>query len=65
MRCKNCPYFEAGHWEQWGPEPASCNIFGSIDSEELFENKKGEDGCRYRMATLDKFHKKNLDAFCG
>lgn len=59
MLCGNCPYY---HYEV-GMEDADeyCDVFGGdFDSEK--HSRKSEDGCRYRMATLDKFNNNNLKA---
>lgn len=47
MRCKNCNYLIYDYSEDY----ETC-YFGFED-----ENSKGECGCKYREATLDKFAK--------
>lgn len=50
MRCKNCPYEDYDYQEH---HPC-CQLFG--DNEDfIYENSKGELGCRYNMRGLQKF----------
>lgn len=52
MRCKGCPY-ESYDYQEGYP---TCSLFG--DNEDyIYENKKGELGCKYNRKSLQKFVK--------
>ena len=52
MRCSGCPY-ESYDYQEGYP---TCIIFGDND-DYIYENKKGELGCKYNMKGLQKFVK--------
>lgn len=47
MRCRGCPY--KLHY-------CDCRIFGDSDYY-IYENQKGELGCKYNRRTLQKFER--------
>ena len=50
MRCKHCPYESYDYSEGY----SICSIFG--DNEDyIYENEKGELGCKYNRKTIEKF----------
>ena len=50
MRCSGCPYESYDYQEGY----LTCRLFG--DNEDyIYENKKGELGCKYNMRSLQKF----------
>jgi hypothetical protein len=50
MRCKNCPHEGYDYQENY----PICKLFG--DNEDyIYENAKGELGCRYNRRGLQKF----------
>lgn len=52
MRCSGCPY-ESYDYQEGYP---TCRLFG--DNEDyIYENAKGELGCKYNMRSLQKFVK--------
>lgn len=50
MRCKNCPY-ESYDYQEGYP---TCQLFGD-DDEFIYENAKGELGCRFNQRGLQKY----------
>lgn len=52
MRCKNCPY-ESYDYQEGYP---TCRLFGD-DDEFIYENAKGELGCRFNQRGLQKYIK--------
>ena len=52
MRCNGCPYESYDSQEGY----PTCRLFG--DNEDyIYENKKGELGCKYNQKSLQKFVK--------
>lgn len=50
MRCKGCPYESYDRQENY----KTCMLFG--DNEDyIYENQKGELGCKYNRRSLQKF----------
>lgn len=45
MRCRGCPY---------QLDDCNCRIFGDSD-DYIYENQKGELGCKYNRRSLQKF----------
>lgn len=52
MRCSGCPYKSYDYQEGY----PTCRIFGDND-DYIYENKKGELGCKYNRKSLQKFVK--------
>lgn len=52
MRCSGCPY-ESYDYQEGYP---TCRIFGDND-DYIYENKKGELGCKYNQKSLQSFVK--------
>ena len=50
MRCKNCPYEDYDYQEGY----PTCRLFGD-DDEFIYENAKGELGCRFNQRGLQKY----------
>lgn len=56
MRCKGCPYESYDHQEGY----STCILFG--DNEDyIYENNKGELGCKYNRKSLQKFVKRRYE----
>lgn len=56
MRCKNCKYVSFDYQENY----ELCAIFGYGD-EEISENRKGEEGCKYTNNQLKKMYKEQME----
>ena len=56
MRCKNCPYTDFDYSEN----VELCKLFGYGDNE-ISENRKHEEGCKFNMKTLDKKFKQYME----
>ena len=52
MRCNGCPY-ESYDYQEGCP---TCKLFGDND-EFIYENAKGELGCRFNQRSLQKYIK--------
>ena len=50
MRCRNCPYEDYDYQEGY----QTCQLFGDND-DYIYENAKGELGCKYNRKGLQKF----------
>lgn len=56
MRCKHCPY---NNEYDWSENAVLCKLFG-YGYDEITENRKREEGCKYNLKTLDKMFKEKL-----
>lgn len=54
MRCKNCPYEDYDYQEHY----PTCKLFGD-DEDYIYENAKGELGCRFNRKGLQRFIKQH------
>ena len=60
MKCKSCPLMYTPYEGEFNSDPL-CRLFGDDDSQFLYEDKNGEEGCYIDRHYIEKVAKERIE----